>query len=193
MKKVVLFVFLILFFLHLSIFAWEFQLNGNYGIYSKDNDLFKQLYGRDKNIFGMGVEMFFVKFTGFYIDAGYISASGESSYYKKPLSYSEIQLSTGIKLRMTLFRFSPMNELNLYAKGGVLYISYSETFEEKISGNVFGFTAGSGLTFWLKKIGVGFEMMINFARKQLDIQGLNTSEDIDFSGLRIVLKGVIRF
>lgn len=193
MKKRAVFIFLVLFLLSLNVFSGEFQLNGYYGFYSKDYDLFKELYGKNKNTFGLGVDYFFLKFSGIYLDASRMSTSGESSYHKLPLSYSEIHLSAGAKLRFTLFRFSPLYELNLYLKSGVLYISYAETFEEKVSGNTIGFTAGGGVVFWLKKIGVGLEIMKNIASKSIDIQGLDTSESISFSGLRIVLKGVLRF
>jgi len=193
MKKKVLFIFLVLFLISVNVFAMEFQLSGYYGVYLKDENLFKQLYGKNKKIFGMGMDFFFIKFSALYIDAGYMYASGESSYYKLPLSYRETQLSAGVKFRFTLIRFSPLYELNLYGKVGGLYISYSETFEEKISGNIFGVTAGGGIIFWLKRIGVGLEMMKNIATKDVDIQGLDTTEEIDYGGLRIVLKGVIRF
>jgi hypothetical protein len=196
MKKMVLFIFLVLFLLSMNVFALEFQLSANYGTYSKDNNLFKQLYGKDKKISGVGVEIFPMKFNGFYIDANYMTSSGESSYYKQPLKYSEFQLSAGFKLRFTIIRFSPLYELNLYAKGGALLISYTEyteNFKEKISGNAFGLTAGGGVILWLKKIGVGLEVIKNFAKKEVDIQGFDNTEEITFSGLRIALKMAIRF
>ena len=193
MKKRAVFIFLVLFLLSLNVFSGEFQLNGYYGFYSKDYKLFKQLYGKNKNTFGLGVDYFSLKSSGIYLDVSRMSTSGESFYHKLPLSYSETHLSAGAKFRFTLFRFSPLYELNLYLKSGVLYISYAETFEEKVSGNTIGFTGGGGVVFWLKKIGVGLEIMKNIASKSIKIQGLDTTESISFSGLRIVLKGVLRF
>jgi len=193
MKRVILFISLVLFIFSLNTFAIEFQLNGFYGIYTKDHACFKECYGKNKNIFGIGADISFLKFTGLYLDVGYMSASGESSYLKQPLSYNEIQLSAGLKLHLTVFRLSPMKELNLYIKGGGLYIGYSETFEEKISGNVFGFSAGGGLTFWFKRIGIGLEVKKNIASKDLKIKGLDTTETVAYNGLRVVLKCILRF
>lgn len=193
MRKRAVFVLLGLFVLSLTMFAGEFQVNGFYGIYSKDYKLFKELYGKNKTIFGLGVDYFFLKFSGVYLDVCRMSASGESSHHKLPLSYSETHLSAGAKFRFTLFRFSPLYEFNLYIKSGVLYISYAETFEEKVTGNTIGFTGGGGVIFWLKRVGLGLEIMKNIASRSIEIQGLDTTESISFSGLRIVLKGVLRF
>jgi hypothetical protein len=194
MKKSLLLCCLLLGIFCIKIFPVEVALNGSLGIYGKDHDLFKQMYGKQSKTFGAGISVLFVKFSGIYLDAHYMFANGESSYYKKPLSYNELHLSGGLKFRIKLFQLSsnPNYKLYLYIKGGGIYIRYSENFEEKVSGNVFGGTVGGGLNAWFNRFGIGIEIMKNFATKDVLIQGLDTRETINFGGLRIVAKGLLR-
>jgi hypothetical protein len=194
MKKSVLLCCLLLGVFCIKIFSVEIALNGSLGIYGKDHDLFKQLYSKQSKTFGVGMSVLFFKFSGFYLDAHYMFAKGESTYYKKPLSYNELHLSGGLKLRLKLFQLSPNPnyKLYLYFKVGGIYIRYVESFEEKISGNVYGGTVGGGINAWFNRFGIGIEVMKNFATKNLVIQGLDTYESTNFGGLRIVAKGVLR-
>lgn len=195
MKKSVLLCCLLLGVFCIKIFPAEIALNGSLGIYGKDHDLFKQIYSKQSKTFGAGMTVFFFKFSGFYLDAHYMFANGESTYYKKPLNYNELHLSGGLKLRFKLFQLSSTNpnyKLYLYFKGGGIYIRYSENFEEKVSGNVYGGTVGGGLNAWFNRFGIGIEVMKNLATKDIAIQGLNTTETTNFGGLRIVVKGLLR-
>lgn len=187
MQKRKIVVFLVCFLLSLNIFSGEFQVNISYGIYSKDYNLFKELYGNDTGIFGLGADYFFSKFFGVYIESNYMSAGGESSHNKIPLSYNETHLSAGAKFRYPLF-----GEFELYLKAGVLYVNYSETFAEQQKGHAVGITGGGGFVYWIKKFGLGIEMMQNIASKTINIQGLDSAETVSFNGLRIVLKGMLR-
>lgn len=187
--------FLIIFFCFFlsNIFSVEFQVNGTLGVYSKDSNLYKDLYGSKGKIVGLGFELFFLKFSGFYVDANYMFASGKSTFYKKPINYNEIHLSGGLKFRFSLIRLSPFNGINIFIKGGGVFLRYSENFESTISGNYYGFSLGSGANLWLKNLGIGVEIVKNFfLEKEFIIEGLDMVEMINFGGMRISLKVSLR-
>jgi len=83
--------------------------------------------------------------------------------------------------------------LDLYLKAGGLFLRYSETFEETLAATIPGFCFGGGAIFRLKKFGIGFEALKNYAFEEVEILGLEIIEKINFSGFRFSLKGTYSF
>lgn len=174
-------------------FSLEWQANLSYGSYAKADDYLEEFYEKISGITGVGASLFFNKKIGLFIDAHFISTSGRSTFDNKPLEYSERHISAGLQYRLTIYRVSPVMKFHLYFKGGSLFLRYSETFEEKITKTIPGFCFGGGLLFRLKKVGIGFEAIKNLAFEEVEIQGLDRIEKIDFSGFRFSLKALYTF
>ncbi|MCK5058748.1 MAG: hypothetical protein KAT34_19020 [Candidatus Aminicenantes bacterium] len=174
-------------------FSLEWQVNLSYGSYAKADDYLEEFYEKISGIPGVGASLFFNKKVGFFIDAHFISASGRSTYDNKPLEYSERHISAGLQYRVTIYRVSPVIKLNLFFKGGGLFLRYSETFEEKNNKTIPGFCFGGGILFRLKKTGIGVEAVKNLAYEEVEIQGLDRVEKIDFSGFRFSFKVLYTF
>jgi len=185
MKNMVLFILLVL-FLSLNGFALKLRMKPHFNDYSK---VF------DRLTLGLGMDIFFGKFNGFYIEYSYnttlgYSSGSELSYPKPPFLYRGIHLTAGMKWQLTLIRSSKLSELTVYAKGGGRYIrGYSKTYEEERSANGSGLTAGGGLNFWFKNNGVGLEVMKNFSGRA---KGFMDNESV-FNGLMFTLRGMWRF
>lgn len=192
-KKMILIGIIMLLFLTFVAFPLEFELNLSLGSYAKADDYLKQLYEMKSTIPGFGASLYLSKKVGFFVDAHFISGTGQSTYDKKPLAYSEKHLSIGLQYRFLLYRFSPVTKLDLYFKLGGLFLQYSETFEEKFFTTIPGLCFGAGVIFRLKKVGIGCEGVKNFAYEEIEIQGLDIIERVDFSGFRFSLKGVYTF
>lgn len=174
-------------------FSVEWQVNLSYGNYAKADDNLKDFYDKISGVPGVGASLFFNKNIGLFMDAQFISTSGRSTYDNKTVEYSERHISAGLQYRLTVYRISPTMKFNLYFKGGGLFLRYSETFGEKISKTIPGFCFGGGILFRLKKAGIGFEAVKNLAYEEVEIQGLDTIEKIDFSGFRFSLKALYTF
>jgi hypothetical protein len=177
----------------IPVFSMEVEVNLSFGSYAKGDEYFKEFYAGKTNMPCLGVSLFLSKYIAVYVDAGMISASGKSSYEGKALEYNEKHLSIGLQYRFPIFSFSQDKTLLLYLKGGSLFLRYAETFEEKIAETIPGYCIGAGWTFRFKRAGIGLEVVKNFANEEIEIQGLNIVEEIDFSGVRFSLKGSYSF
>lgn len=191
MKKKVI-ILLILWQFSFLIYGGEFQIGGSFGLYSKNHDLFQKLYGKNGGIFGLEVSYYFLKDLGLFVEASYFNKTGASSYLENDLKYNEFHFIPGVKLRFKLLQFSETDKLNLYFKAGGLFIRYSENFDKNYSDNIYGILIGGGLVLWIKKIGVALELSGNIANKKIEIQGLDKTENVSFSGIRIAIKGIIK-
>lgn len=191
MKKKVI-ILLILFQFSFLIYGSEFQIGSSFGLYAKNHALFQELYGKNGFNLGLEVSYYFFKDFGLFVEASYFNKTGASSYLENDLKYNEFHLIPGVKLRFKLVQFSETNKLNLYFKAGGLYIRYSEDFDKNYSDNIYGLSVGGGLVLWIKKIGLAFELTGNIANKEIEIQGLDKTENVSFNGMRIAFKGVIK-
>jgi len=174
-------------------FSLEWQANLSYGNYAKADDYLEEFYDKISGMPGVGASLFFNKKIGLFMDAHFVSTSGRSTYDNKILEYSERHISAGLQYRLTIYRISPVMKINLYFKGGGLFLRYSETFEEKISKTIPGFCFGGGIIFRLKQAGIGFEAVKHLAYEEVEIQGLDAIGKIDFSGFRFSFKALYSF
>ena len=174
-------------------FSLEWQANLSYGNYAKADDYLEEFYDKISGMPGVGASLFFNKKIGLFMDAHFVSTSGRSTYDNKILEYSERHISAGLQYRLTIYRISPVMKINLYFKGGGLFLRYSETFEEKINKTIPGFCFGGGIIFRLKQAGIGFEAVKHLAYEEVEIQGLDAIEKIDFSGFRFSFKALYTF
>lgn len=192
-KKGILSGLLIIMIFAVPVFSLEWQAYLSYGNYAKADDYLEEFYDKISGMPGVGASLFFNKKIGLFMDAHFISTSGLSTYDNKSLEYSERHISAGLQYRLTIYRVSPIMKINLYFKGGGLFLRYSETFDEKISKTIPGFCFGGGIIFRLKQAGIGFEAVKHLAFEEVEIQGLDTVEKIDFSGFRFSLKALYTF
>jgi len=174
-------------------FAVEFQLHVPLGVSAKSDIMFKQLYGERNTFYGAGIAVFFSHNWGAYVDVHIMNTDGESNYYKQTLTYGETSVGLGMVYRFNIWEPTPNSRLNLFAKVGGQFIRYSEEFQEKINGNVFGFSAGLGAMFWMNQFGIGLELKREMAEKDIEIVGMDGDESISFNSTKISVNGAIRF
>lgn len=180
-------------FLAAPVFSLEPELNLSIGRYAKADDYLVELYGKSNNIPCAGAVLYLTEKIGIFIDVSFMSARAQSTMENKALEYKENHFTTGLQYRYPVYRFSPDIRVDLYLKAGGLFLRYSETFEETFAATIPGFCFGGGAIFRLKKLGVGFEALKNFAYEEVEIQGLDMIEKINFSGFRFSLKGTYSF
>lgn len=179
MKKMIFLTFLVLCLLSLNVFASKFKITHRLSAYSKEIDLLTV---------GLGMEIFFGKNDGFYMDYIY-SATVHSEYsdIKTPTIYKGFHFSAGMRFRWRLSRPSQISGFYLYANGGVRHIrGYTETLKTKTNAQVSCLTTGGGLIFWYKENGLQLEVMKDFSVKA---EGFRVDKNV-FSGIRFVLTGV---
>jgi hypothetical protein len=192
-KKRIITGLMMMFFFVSSGIALELELNLSVGRYAKADEYFKELYGKSGNIPGAGVVLYLNEHTGLFVDMNFLSARGSSTIENTPLEYKESHFATGLQYRFTVYRFAPAVRVELFFKAGSLFLRYSETFAETFSRTIPGFCFGAGAVFRLKKFGAGFEAVKNYAFEEVEIQGLEIVEKINFSGFRFALKGSYTF
>ena len=182
MRKMVLAISLVLSLLSLNVFAFKFKMNRYLNTYSKEFDILT---------LGLGMEILFRDFNGFYMEYTYISTiSSEFNCTKLPSIIRGFQLSAGMRLRLPLIRPSNRSKFNFYANGGFRSIrGYRREFEIESRGKASSLTVGGGLTFWHKKNGLRLEVMKDFLGKAVGF----VDNDKVFKGIRFVLMGVRKF
>ena len=174
-------------------FPVDIEVGISLGSYGKNDELFKELYGAKSTVPGFGAVFFFTRHVGFFFDVGAVSHEGLSTYDSTPLTYKETHFALGVQYRLRLHSFSADKRVDFYLKGGSLFLKYSETYREKGGATVPGLYLGGGVLFRWQKFGVGIEMAKNYSYEEIEIQGLNIVESIDFSGFRLSLKGTYTF
>lgn len=192
-KKVILGVLFLMAVLVMQAFPVNIEVGITLGSYAKSDELFKELYGAKSTVPGFGAVFFFTRHVGFFFDVGAVSHEGISTYDNTPLTYKETHFALGLQYRLPLYSFSDHMKVECYFKGGSLFLKYSETFDEKGGASVPGLYLGGGVLFRWKKFGVGIEIAKNYSYEEIEIQGLDIVESIDFSGFRLSIKGTYTF
>lgn len=193
MKRVVLSVLFMMAILVIQAYPVDIEVGVSLGSYSKSDELFKELYGAKSTIPGFGAVFFLTRQLGFFFDVGAVSHEGVSTYDNAILTYKETHFALGVQYRRRLYSFSDDKRVDFYLKVGSLFLKYSETFAETGGATVPGLYIGGGVLFRWKKFGVGIEMVKNYSYEEIEIQGLDIIESIDFSGFRLSLKGTYTF
>ncbi|UCH92677.1 MAG: hypothetical protein JSV88_20605 [Candidatus Aminicenantes bacterium] len=183
MRKMVLFIFLVLSLLSLNVFALKYKMNPYLNAHSKELDILT---------IGLGVDILFRDFNGFYMEYIYTtSVNPEFNDIKMPSIFRGFHLSAGMKWLLPLIRPSPSSKFNFSAQGGVRYIGgYVRVFEEIRVAKASSLTVGGSLIFWHKKNGIMLKVMKDFSGKGKNFDGKKINI---FKGIRFILTGVRRF
>ncbi len=191
-KKLIL-AMIVIFFLSGTISALEYHLSIPLGVSAKSDIMFKQLYGERNTFYGAGAAVFFSDSWGAYLDTHIMNTDGVSNFYKQTVTYGETSVGLGMVYRFKIWEPTPSSRLNIYLKGGVQFIRYSEEIFEKTSRNLFGFSIGGGVIFWTKQFGIGLELKKEMAEQKIDIRGTGTNESISFNSSKLSLNAAVRF